>query len=249
MRTLLITLCLFGCALAQAQWTPMALKKVAIVSLVGDEMAVDVYRRRVGTSIDSNDREVVPIDSPIFDHAALLAAAQAAGRAQPAASFAPLSVPKPGSAFDPNTLFDDKGTLVGRAAVDVLRQQGFDHLLTVSKFRGQARMQLMHQTIGSGYVQGLGFYVDNFLQTQRTDTGEIGRGFIAPYAYLMLRLVDLNTGAVVRSSTVTASAAQSAARNKDGVGAWGALTSGEKIGMLRGLIQEHVADEVAALLR
>jgi hypothetical protein len=45
-------------AVAQSSGPPIT--KVAITSLVGDAITVDIYRRRVGTHIDANQREAIP---------------------------------------------------------------------------------------------------------------------------------------------------------------------------------------------
>lgn len=250
-RHTLLCIALLGSAMAGAwaqQPAPPVLKKVAIVSLIGDEIAVDQYRQRVGTRIDFNEREVSPFNNPLYDHAALLAAAGTASKRFAGAQFLPLAVPKAGTALDPNTFATESGFTMSGAVLDALGQQGFDHLIAIAKLRAPARMQLFGLNVGAGHVRGLGFYVDQYLATQQLETGEQGQGFIAPYAYVSLTLVDVKAGAVVRTVPVTGSAAQSSARSRDGAGAWGALTAPEKVNLLRAVVQHHVAEGTLRLL-
>ena len=62
---------LLSMAGAHAQSTDTPYKKIAVTSLIGDVITVDVYRKRVGTMIDTNLQEKVPVSPPIFDEAGL----------------------------------------------------------------------------------------------------------------------------------------------------------------------------------
>jgi hypothetical protein len=240
---LLVSLALPG----YAQGTGPATAKVAILSLIGDVMNIDIYRLRVGTSIDANDKTVVPISSPVFDYTAITAAADAVARVVPGASVVTLAVPAPGSASDPARIVVDGAVSPTNSLVSALQRESFTHLLAITRYRGPARLQLADMKVGKGQLQGIGFYVDNYLETQRTDTKESGTGFIAPYVYVRLSLINLQNLQVTNDKTVTASAARSAAANKTGFGAWGALSTEEKVSLLNVLIQESVSAAVPSL--
>ena len=102
--------CWVSCA-ASAQSGEVLTGKLAIVSLIGDSMTIDTYRRRVGTAIDSNRQEVIRIATPVFDDA-LIAAASTAVYPQltSGSSVSTLAVPAPGSNFDPALLHDAHDT-------------------------------------------------------------------------------------------------------------------------------------------
>ncbi len=234
---------------ASAQQAAPPVKKVAILSLIGDQLSVDNYRERVGSSLDVNDRTVMPVNDPVFDHAALLAAAEAASKLVPGASFLPLSVPKAGSALDPNLLLQGKSKLIASPVVDALHQQGFDHLLTVTKNSARANMKFSNKDTGSGYLQGLGFYIDNFFYTRNGNTGSFARGYIAPYAYLKLTLIRLGDGAIVGEEILTVTKIRSATGNKEGLGAWDAIDPAEKAEMLKSLINTGISAAVPQLLQ
>ncbi len=234
---------------ANAQGVDESMKKVAIVSLIGDVMTVDTYRPRVGTGVDSNHRDVIPIQTPVFDHTALLAAGDALTKLNPAAAVVSLAVPAPDSESDPARLVVDGKVAAASAFIATLKEQGFTHLLTITKHRAPARLHFVGSTVGSGYLQGIGFYIDNDYRTSRGDTGETGKGFMAPYVYIKLTLVDLGSLQLRGEETVTASVARSAARNKDGFSPWGAMTPEQKVGMLKSMIKRHVSEAVPLLFR
>jgi hypothetical protein len=239
---------LLACS-ANAQGVDEAIQKVAIVSLIGDVMTVDTYRPRIGTGIDSNHQDVIPIQTPVFDHTALLAAGDALTKLNPAARVVSLAVPAPGSESDPARLMVDGKVAAASAFIASLQEQGFTHLLTIAKHRAPARFHFVGTTVGSGNLQGIGFYIDNDYRTSRGDTGETGKGFMAPYVYIKLTLVDLGSLQLRGEETITASVARSAARNKDGFSPWGAMTPEQKVGMLKSLIKRHVSEGVPLLFR
>lgn len=248
MRKLLLILALLMHLAVSAQQATPPLKKVAIISLVGDQLSVDNYRERVGTRIDTNAREVIALQGPVFDHTALVATAQAASKLMSRVSFLPLSVPKSGSLLDPNLLLQDKTKSFDGAALEALKKEGFDHLLAVTKHSARANMRFANGDTGSGNLQGLGFYVDNFVRTRHGNTGNYAQGFVAPYAYLKITLVNLGDGAVVGEEIVTVSRIRSATENKEGLGAWDAISPAEKVEMLNWLIRTGISESIPRLL-
>jgi hypothetical protein len=243
---------LLACALsglAGAQAIDPSIQKLAVLSLIGDEMTVDTYRPRVGTGVDNNRREAIPVPSPVFDHAAIFAAVDALTPLLPASAVSALAVPAAGSLSDPNRLLAEGAIPPESAIVASLRQGGFSHLLLISKYRGLARLQLKDVAVGSGHLRGIGFYIDRDLRTKRSDTEESAHGFIAPYVYIRLTLVDLSTLAVRGERTIAASYTESAARNERGFDPWGALTPEQKVGSLKQLIERNVSAAAPLLVR
>ena len=244
---LLLGLVLFGSANAQA--VDASITKVAILSLIGDVMTVDTYRPRVGTGIDSNHQETIAVQSPVFDHAAIFAAVDALAPLLPPSSVSALAVPAAGSGSDPNRLLAEGPIPPSSALVASLRQSGFSHLLLISKNRGLAHLQLKGVAVGSGHLRGIGFYIDHDLRVKRSDTGESAHGFIAPYVYIRLTLVDLATLETRAEQAISASDTRSAARNENGFDPWGAMTPEQKVTALKFLIEKHVSAAVPLLVR
>lgn len=232
--------------LAWAQ-TPALPSKIALLSLVGDEMNVVIYRGQTSSRLDNNLRQTYPMGDPVFDNAAMASAARAIKRVAPLAHVVEVNVPKAGGETDPATLLPEGRLASDSSVFTALKSGGFSHLLMISKHRDQARMRFMHGTVGSGMVRGLGFFIDTEFRTRRSETGEVAHGYIAPYAYLMLTLVDVSGPSVVATQAVTESLAQSAARNKEGTDPWGALSAEEKVRLLRLMVQRGVDQGVQQL--
>jgi hypothetical protein len=104
-------------------------------------------------------------------------------------------------------------------------------------------------SVGSGHLEGIGFYVDRDARMRRSDTGEVGIGFLAPYAYIKVILVNLALGEVVREHMVTASNTISAARNKEGFDPWDALDSTQKVAAINRLVRAELNKVVPAMLQ
>jgi hypothetical protein len=237
-RLLVIALCLSAlCAAparAQAGATPA---KVAMVSLIGDVLTVDTYRRRVGTGVDANRQEFFPVATPEFDDAALLSAQQTLATLLPGATIDALSQPAAGTDADPERLLADGRPDAGNTLVANLRQHGYTHLLVIAKHRAPARMQLANVAIGSGQVKGLGFYIDNNVAIRNAETNKRSRGFVAPYVSVRLALIDLAALDLQAERAIMASTSHS---NPDGFDPWGGMSASEKVGALNDLIREHV---------
>lgn len=249
MRTVLLAIALSANLGASAQSPAPPFKKVAIISLVGDQLSVDIFRARLSGALDNNAREVQPLQDAVFDHTALFAVADAGAKLLPSSSFLPLTVPKAGDLLDPNLLLRDKTQPIAGSVTDALKKQGFDHLIAVTKHSAATQIRFSHGNVSTtGQLRGLGFYVDHATWTRPNDTGAYAQGFIAPYAYLKLSLVDLSTGSVVKEQAITASSPQSAAQNKDATGAWDTLSAKEKADLLRELIRVGITKAVPPLL-
>jgi hypothetical protein len=95
----------------------------------------------------------------------------------------------------------------------------------------------------------LGFYVDDSTVTNVGGAGGSARGFMAPYAYFRVSLVDLASGKLVIEERLTVSQAQSAQQLEKGSDPWEVLTPAQKIEMLRRLIEEGVKRAVPLLLK
>ncbi len=251
MKRLFVALLILAGALAggaQAQAPAPVAAKIAISSLVGDILTVSIYRG-TGTNL-SNAANVLKMPGPLLDIEVLKAAQEAVGKVAPDATVLLLKVAVAGSDMDPAAVVADDKVVAGNALIDALRQQGFTHLVTATKYRHNNVIRLAYSTptTGRGQLEGMGFYVDPSLRVQNTRTGEHSEGIIAPYLYIQLRLVDLAT-MEVRTQSITANSVAAAAQNKTGMDAWGALTPQEKLREAESLIKANVANAVPALFQ
>jgi hypothetical protein len=99
--------------------------------------------------------------------------------------------------------------------------------------------------VGSGKIEGVGFYVDPTLPTRNAETNEMGAGFLATFAYIKVALVDATTMAVIREQTVEESATMLTGKSLNPLDA---LTPAQKTAALRNMIIKATAGGVQAVL-
>ena len=245
MRTILAAL-----AVAMATGAAGAERTYAVMSLVGDGFAVVSHRPSTGSSLSPQTRAFVPLATPALDRAALLAVDTALQRAEPGAKVLLLG------GRDPTALeaqarsigAADAAQSVADALLPRLPPLGASHLVLVLKGRGVGRFQVDEGTAEAGALEGLGYYVDSTLITHReAEVALATRGFLAPFAYVDLVLVDLATGKVVARREAREAAPQAATRS-DSVEAWDAMPAEEKVSRLQGLLRKEADAAVPALV-
>ena len=224
-------------------------RKVALLSLIGDFMTVVTYRPGIGSHLDKNARETFAIPDATFDHTALLAASDAIKKADASASVVLIAAPSTGMRTEQRHLLKDQRFVPTDELSAALTKEGATHLLLMTKYRAAARLQAKNDMIGSGTLEGLGFYVDRQTRLIRSDTGEIGRGFLAPYAFFKISLIELSSSTVLKEQAVTASTALSSARDKDGDDPWDALSPGQKVAILRALIRNATEKAIPTIFQ
>ena len=239
---------------AQAQGTSAAvsaavLPRFAVFSEMGRTISVVQMRSTIGSRLDSNVTSTVPISDGTFDRMALTLVRQAVQRNRPASSvmlIAPLDAdlfptlvdPAPGARLP---MADD--------LAQVLRDKGSTHLLLVTAQRSEAAFKFANNTIGTGYIRGLGFYVDPETEVRDLTTQQTRAGFLAPFAHFRLSLIEVDSGKLLASRPVLKHSIVSVAGADTPVqGAWSAMTSQQKVAALRELIEEGVAEGVKDLL-
>lgn len=220
--------------------------KYAVISLVGDSLLVVRREMATGSRIDRNPRTVIATRSPALDHTLILAVEDALRRRDPEARPILLATRDPELFTLQSRAVDGEGL---PALLPALRasvaNSGATHLIVAIKHRDEARLRVVNGTVGAGRIEGLGFYVDPDARMIETATGEGSQGYIAPFAYFSMALVDLESGAVlsehfVRESTTVV--------KQQVANAWDALTAEEKVRILQALIRREVARAVPALL-
>jgi hypothetical protein len=192
-------------------------RKYAALSLLGDRLLIVTHEMATGSRRDTNQRQFVELQDASLDRAATGAIADAlrAARAtMDAVDVSALSI-RDAQLFDLGQDALDDGD-AGDALIAALRAKlgrvDATHLVLATKYRHASMLRLAAGHVGSGRLEGLGFYIDTTFKTRRSDTGERGTGFLAPFAYFRLSLVDLATWKVVREERVLGSSVQSAAR-------------------------------------
>ncbi|HEX3096338.1 MAG TPA: hypothetical protein VHQ02_01400 [Usitatibacter sp.] len=245
MRAILAVLAMVVAAGAAA-----AERTYAVMSLVGDGLLVVTHRAATGSSLSPQTRTFMTLADPALDRAALLAVDTAVKRADPGAKVILLGGRDPAAleAQSRGLGTADAAQAVADALTRRLPATGATHLVLVLKARAPGRFQVDEATADTGALEGLGYYVDSTLITHREAEFALAtRGFLAPFAYVDLALVDLATGKVVARREAR-EAAPRAATQSDSVDAWDAMPPEEKIRGLQELLRKEADTAVPALL-
>jgi hypothetical protein len=243
-----LRLVLLGLALAALAGPVHAQRKYAVLSAIGDRLTV-VYRvMATGSNIDNNRRENMDLAGPGLDNAALLAAEDGLKSVDKSADVVllaprtPLAVSAAAAARDGSV-----PQWIASEARPQLASLGVTHVVLISKYRADARLRITSGSTGSGKLEGLGFYVDAYFNQAEESSSGSSRGFLAVYAYMTVRLFDVQTGAQVAEQIVTAS--DSAIPGADKERAWDAMTPEQKVSTTRALVIGEVTRAAAALPR
>jgi hypothetical protein len=240
---------LFVAALAAALAVHAAdSRRYAVLSLVGDRILVVEREMSTGSRLDKNHRTFVDVPDHTLDKSMLLAIDDAIRRKDPGA-ITILLTPKDAALYAAAAReLDGSGNTqrIYESVKPMLRGTNATHLVLVTKQRHAARLQLRDGMVGSGYLEGLGFYVDYGTLARTVDTNEAERGFIAPFTYVNVALIDVASGKVVAEERATGSAPYTTPSINIG-NAWGALTPQEKADRLAEVMRIE-ADRVVPLL-
>ena len=246
MRILLLAfLVLFSTASGAAES-----RRFAVLSLVGDKLLVAQYAPSSGFRTEAGLQVLVSLDDNSLDKT-VLQSVDAAIKRIDRGSAPVLLVARDTSLYDAQAALMQTGQ--GSKALlekmgPMLRGSGATHLILVTKLRHEARVQQLKDTfMGSGTLEGLGFYVDSGRATPATPEGPGfgGTAVFGPFAYIKLELVDLARGEIVKEEQVTASRVYT---NPGSSNAWAMLTNAEKVGALQDILRREVTNAVPVLL-
>lgn len=232
---------------ASAQ-SPGEALKFGVLSLVSDAYTVVTYNRSVGSRSDANLKEAMPLSERVFDDVVLVAANEALkGLARPK-EIAFLSA-GPATAYpEAARLFDGSRFLPPEWLAQSLAKQKVPRLILVTKHKSDTSLALANEALGSGKLEGLGFYIDRFAWLRHTDNGDLAEGFIAPFAYLRVSLIDVPTMTVVAQQTVNASTIVAPRGAKASADPWDVLTPIEKLQALERLVRDAIDTTLPQLL-
>ena len=225
-------------------------RQYAILSLVGDELTIVQREMATGSRIDQNTELKVPLGGASLDRAMLLAVDDAVRRADPSAKTV-LLAPRDPKLFDAAMRSLDGGGIpaVFEAVRPVVAKANATHLILITKHRHRAMLRMRDGHVGSGWLTGLGFYLDHGSNTKGSSVGmaDAERGFIAPYTYFNVALVDIATGRVLSQQYVVGSNANGVTSGTIG-NAWKALSDEEKDSQITRLLKEEAARVVPQVL-
>ena len=225
----------------------------AVLSLIGDKLSIVVAQSQTGTRVDANRRETLSISEDVFDTMAVSATAAAVRKLRPSAELAALNTRSAVLFEKQRTLFEESGNTIAipepiRAA---LKNQNATHLFLITKRIDEAAAEFSSGTTdGKGKLEGLGFYLDGSIATVDGASGNAGQGFIAPFAYMNVMLIDLATSKIIKKQKITSSWPVSAGVAATDIGSpWAALSSAEKVRLVNELIRREIMRVVPDLMQ
>lgn len=234
--------------LAAASWACHAAdRSYAVLSLVGDRLMISQYQPETGSRTNRNAQSFVETKNDALDRMAVRTVRDALDKAEPGAKVDLLAANDPKLYAAANQAVEqDAGPRLVAALRPSLKGLAATHWIVVSKFRGETRARVMNGSVGSGQVEGLGFYLDRTMTMTNTETGESATGFMAPFAYLRFTLVDAASGEVLAQQNEFESMSVS---KQSATHPWDSLSADEKVAYLERLIRRGAADAIPRLLK
>ena len=225
------------------------MKRYAVLSLVGDRVLVVEREMSTGSRLDRNVRRFVDVPDHALDKSMLLAVDDAIRHHDAGATTILLAPRDPALYAAAARELDGTGNTarIYEAVKPMLTGTNATHLVLVTKQRHQAMLRLRDGLVGSGYLEGLGFYVDYGTLSRSSDTNEAERGFIAPFTYVNVALIDVASGKVVSEERVLGSAPYTTPNVSIG-NAWGALTAQQKADRLAQVMRSEAEQAIPKLL-
>lgn len=244
-------------AICALLWTPVHAdpsggepRIYAVLSLIGDRINIVGHESTTGSNMDRNRQGSLAVDNRALDNTAVVAAINAIKRLDSGATTVGLTSSNAALYELQNQLFEpeDRSVSLLAALKELAQSQKATHLVLITKHRGAALLRLQDQYAGSGKVEGIGFYLDADVRTRRSDTNESGQGFMAPFAYIKVTLIDARTMTIIREQTAEESVALSTASAENSLRPADVLTPAQKAAALQTMIRKAIARAMPGVL-
>lgn len=207
-----------------------ASERVAVSSLIGDQLVVVRAAMQTGSNLDTNKRNAIKLPEQGLDGEVMLAMQSVIQQQCKACNVEFLRVKTPESIEDGEKLLP---SLLAAA-----RNNKLDRLIVLTKFRGDARVVLDDGgSAGQGKLTGLGLYSDSRPSGTQLAASEFRNGFVAPFAYFRVLAIDVQTGNVLLNKQVSMTKAYSANNSSD-LDPINALVGEKKISAVIDLVEE-----------
>jgi hypothetical protein len=242
--------CMLAAPLAAPAQESSSSRPYSVVSLLGDKISLVGYVSGTGSHIDTNTLSELPLSDNELDRATLFAVEDALRKKKPDLRPSLLSVRDP-------AIYGAQQDLAGppekqKAFISslkaVLKERGTGRFVIVTKQRGEARLQARDGHFGKGSLNGLGFYLDRVTPMQSNETGLVTEGFLGPFAYVRVSLVDMDSLTVLKDSYGMASNVLVHGAVKGSIHPWDALDAGQKVEHLKQLIAQAVERAMGPVL-
>jgi len=233
---------------AQALAAPSA-PSYAVISLVGDKLDIVTYQPQLGTQLDNNSHQALVMSQDTLDTVALRAVNRALRQSAPGSDVALLAASTPDSFANQSRMFSGDHVTLPAEIDAAVRREGATRLVLLTKHRGEGRLKLLDGgDMDGGKLEGIGFYIDANKRMKDQETGVRSVGFLAPFVYIDVSLIDVASGNVIRQTPITASQTIGAFNHAEGVTVWDALTPQEKVSTLEQMLSQQLGDAIPALV-
>lgn len=244
-----------GMSRAQAAEAP---PQYVVVSAIGQGFTIVRKRVDAGGHMGGVSRDAYPFSDATFDDAILDAAERTVRQAQP------VDAPRVVRARVSGMLVDDRAYEVDPIAVarliDAVRPNVADakhaRLIVVTPVRAPIQVSVEVGALGPAGPQGhtgeaaeagLGYYLDGETMIWDRRHHENNQGYLAVFANIQLLLIDFDSRTVIAREISSEAEMYTASRRKASQ-PWDALTSTEKVAVMRNLVAAKVRKHLPALL-
>ena len=227
---------------------PTPARTIAVISLVGDKIDVVTAVTQTGRLMDANGHNVLPFAAAGLDISALGAAQTVLRKVDPTLDIALLAASRLETFEAQDKIFDGDHVKLPEEVAAAVQREHATQLVLMTKYRSEARLTGGNGALGNGKIGGLGFYVDFAARIKSSETGGIERGFIAPFAYIQLSLIDVATNTVVRRTEATHSYLLGTAGHPAETNPWEVLTPDQKVAALKEVLGGAVRDALPKLM-
>lgn len=243
-----LTLGLAAAAAAPGSAQP-APRSFAVYSEVAREINVVTFQESTGSRFDTNLVTRIPIPKSALDQTVQVLARQEMGKTDPGGKtwlIAPLE----------SDLFDARGNFAEGNTITLpddlkaaMRERGLSHLLLFTRYRADAALKAVNGMVGTGQLEGLGFYIDRQSPMKVKDSLVDAVGFLAPYLYVRATLIDGASGRVLKTRRIAEGHVIANARPQ-GVAAdpWEVMTPVEKVQRLSDMIMVEIGKVLPEVL-
>lgn len=222
-------------------------RRVAVVSALGDSITVAQSEPTTGSHLKGRRvDDVFRVPEGVFDVHAL--GVMQKGLSGANVLVIPLKLKSASVLGDADRLTDGDRWIGSDMLNQALTELKATHLVLLRPLRAPAQVQLAQITMGQGHLRGLGFYLDRNT-TVRTQSEAIAarRGFLAPFVYAELSMVDMAQRAVTASSPIRFAEAMTTNSEAGAGDAWDLLSTQQKIETLRAILQEQIARQLPVI--
>ncbi|MEP7154249.1 MAG: hypothetical protein ABI905_00645 [Betaproteobacteria bacterium] len=218
----------------------------AVLSLVGDQLGIVQPAPRPELNFAPYQRSPLYLENQLFDQSVVNAAGIAIRKIVPNAELAALNTRSPVLYEKQASLFEESAGAIAipQAIKNAAQQQNASYLVLVTKHRDDLSLRFDNHRRDNGKLEGIGFYMDD-----ASPESSRARGFVAPYAYLRVALIDAKTWNVLSRQTIIASTNVPAGNARNASRQWGTMTPEEKARAVDNLLRAEVGKVIPLLLK